>query len=186
MRISGSLFDISSLVSGSLRAMELDGKVKEQTCLMVWDSVVGEQMAKVAQPEFVRDGCLFVITKSSVWANELTFYKKDIITKLNARVGVTVIKEIVFKVGKISRSKRTAATGERSSPNLDGIKLTDEELKSIDETIQVSDEETAEALKKAMRAFVRMEKWKKAQGWTPCSQCGSLQNAASGTCPVCR
>jgi predicted nucleic acid-binding Zn ribbon protein len=167
-----------------LQGAELESKIQQHTCLLVWDEVVGEKMASAAQPEFVRDGVLFVATKSAVWSNELTFYKREMISKLNSRVGKTVIKDIVFKVGRISR-KRPAVPVAEDKPDLEGIKLSDEELKGIESAASSAGEESSEFLRRLMVTAMKLEKWKKAHGWMPCKKCGVLQRTASGVCPVC-
>lgn len=184
MRMSRGPEGLASLLSESLRAMNLDMRVREQTVLLVWDEVVGEQVAGAAQPEFVRDGQLFVTTKSSVWANELGFYKTDMINRLNKRVGGPVVKDIVFKVGRVRpRERREVEPEERG---LEGITLTEDELEKVEAALSGAGEGAADVLRGSLLALLRLEKWKQAHGWTPCRKCGALQNTASGVCPVCQ
>src|SRR5579883_245369 len=49
-------------------------QIRQSLALAYWPSVVGEQMAAASRPESVRDGILFVRTKSSVWSHEFTFH----------------------------------------------------------------------------------------------------------------
>ena len=97
MRINAGMRGLSDFLGDSLKALQLENKIKEQTALLVWDEIVGKQVSAAAQPEFITDGRLFVTTKSPVWANELTFLKADMISRLNKRLGGKVVKEIVFK-----------------------------------------------------------------------------------------
>ena len=181
----GSLLDLSAVVKDVLFRGELDTRVKEYTCIMVWDEVVGKQISSSAQPEFVRDGVMFVITKSSVWSNELTFYKKDMIANLNRRAGATVIRDLVFKVGKLPKKKSAAGIGIQDKPNLEGIKLSEDELEKIESVSSGAEGDASVFVKKLMITAAKLEKWKKSQGWTPCKKCGSLQRTSSGVCPVC-
>lgn len=185
MRFSGSFTDLGSLVTGALRTSELETRLKEQRCLMVWDEVVGQQVSGAAQPEFIRDGCMFVITKNPVWANELMFYKKDLISRLNSRVGGTVLKEIIFKAGKIQRKKKQMPEGDTETPDIEGIKLSNEEIVRIQDIARAAGEESFELMEKLLSTSLKVEKWKKAHGWTPCSKCEALQNSPNGVCPVC-
>lgn len=181
----GSLLDLSAVVKDVLFRGELDTRVKEYTCIMVWDEVVGNQISSSAQPEFVRDGVMFVITKSSVWSNELTFYKKDMIANLNRRAGATVIRDLVFKVGKLPKKKSAAGIGIQDKPNLEGIQLSEDELEKIESVSAGAEGDASVFVKKLMITAAKLEKWKKSQGWTPCKKCGSLQRTSSGVCPVC-
>jgi len=183
----GPPYGLASLISGSLRALDLERRVKEQACLVVWDEVVGEQVAGAAQPDFVKDGRLFVTTKSPVWANELTFYKSDIIARLNQRVGAPVLTEIVFKAGRIRKKQAVAGPPEESGePDLEGIELTQEELAKVEAVARTAGKEAAGVVQGLLAVALRFEKWKRAQGWTPCKRCGSLQNTPSGICPPCQ
>lgn len=180
-----SLRGFGSLMTDTIRGSEFEIRLKEHTCVMVWDEVVGDQVSSAAQPEFVRDGVLFVVTKSSVWSNELTFYKADMISRLNRRVGGNVLKDIVFKVGKLKRKKKPAASENNDRPNLEGINLTADEIKEIETIAKTAGPEVSETIKKLMITSAKLEKWKKANGWSPCSKCGSLQRSPEGLCPVC-
>ena len=177
-------FGVGSLISEMLRGMDMETRVKEQTCLLVWDDVVGEWIASAAQPEFIKDGKLFVVTKSSVHASDLTFYKKEIIEKLNRRAGGTVVKEIVFKSGRFPAKTETASQT-IPKPDLEGIQLTESELEQV-ETMAIQAGEGAEDMSRLLITALRLEKWKQANGWTPCRECGVLQNSEDGVCPVCR
>jgi predicted nucleic acid-binding Zn ribbon protein len=175
---------VGSLISNLLRGLDLESRVKEQMCILVWDEVVGERIASAAQPEFVRDGRLFVVTKSPVWANELTFLKAQMIEGLNRRVGGNIVKEIIFKAGRLpSRKPKPVSDDER--PELEGIRLSELELESVGAAAREAGQ-GAEDVRRLLETALRIEKWKKAQGWTPCAKCGALQNDADGVCPICR
>jgi len=182
----GSPYGLGSLISDSLRGLNLEARVKEQTCLLVWDEVVGEQVAAAAQPEFVRDGKMFVIAKSSVWANELGFYKVDIIARLNRRVGGAVLKELVFKAGRFPGRRSPAPAEQTDEVEVEGIQLTDRELEMVEAAARGSGGEAGEAVRSLLGTALRLEKWKRARGWKPCRRCGALQNTASGVCPPCQ
>lgn len=173
------------ILSSALKNLDFERRIREQTCLLLWDEIVGDKVSDAAQPEFVRDGKLFVTAKSSVWANELTFYKPDIISKMNKRLGSQVLTEIIFKPGKVKKKKPEVLEQKAERPDLEGIELSKAELDSVDKAIS-SAGEAGESLKHLMITSLRVEKWKKSQGWTPCKRCGSLQNTANGICPPCK
>lgn len=178
-------YGLQSLISDALQRLNLAAQVKEHTSLTVWDEVVGEQVAGAAQPQFVKDGQLFVVTKSSVWANELSLYKADIIARLNRRIGGKAVKDIIFKTGRLPQ--RVCKTSDAPEPDepLEGIPLSQEELEEIEAAADGAGE-AAEDVRKLMATALRLEKWKKTHGWKPCTRCGVLQNSASGVCPPCQ
>src|SRR5690348_9072138 len=88
---------VGEALAGLLGSLESATAVRESLALAYWERVVGPQAAAATEPESVRDGVLFVRTKSSVWSHELTFLKAHILTELNRRIGRPVIKEIIFR-----------------------------------------------------------------------------------------
>jgi len=188
MRHIGPPYGLGDLVGDSLLAMGLEQKVREQSSLLVWDEVVGERIAGAAQPTFARDGILFVTAKSAVWSNELTFRKQDIIERLNRRVGTRAVRDIIFKVGTVKPARESRRVeAEEGQAGLEGIPLSDEELEQVDAVARVAgDSELSESVRSLMSSALRLEKWKRARGWTPCTKCGALQQDTSALCPMCR
>lgn len=185
MRQGSPPYDLRSLLGGSLKALDLQKRVREETCLLYWDEVVGEQVAGAAQPDFVRDGKVFVTVKNSVWANELTFLKADIVSRLNDRIGSRVIKDLIFKAGRMRA--RPSPAGEKASeaPDLAGIELTEAELASVDDAVKAAGDPVGEPFRRLLTTAIRLDKWKASQGWKPCRRCGALQNSETGICPTC-
>ena len=79
-----------------LKESGLDKGVKQNTALLIWDEVVGENIAENTSAEKVEHGTLTVRVDNSSWRQELVFKKKEIIDKLNSRIGKKTIKEIRF------------------------------------------------------------------------------------------
>ena len=79
-----------------LRKSGLEKGVKQNTALLLWDEVVGENIAENTNPEKVEHGTLLVTVENSSWRRELVFKKKEIIDKLNNKIGKKTIKDIRF------------------------------------------------------------------------------------------
>ena len=79
-----------------LKESGLDKGVKQNTALLIWDEVVGEKIAENTSAEKVEHGTLTIKVDNSSWRQELVFKKKEIIDKLNSRIGKKTIKEIRF------------------------------------------------------------------------------------------
>lgn len=175
---------LGPIVSEILKGLDMNTRVKEQMCILAWDAVVGKRIASAAQPEFIRDGRLFVVTKSSVWANELTFHKQDIMEKLNREVGANAVKEIIFRTGRLAPKDpdKSADTEELDS---EGIPISDSELEQLEAAAKDAGL-AADMIKGVLATSLRFEKWKEAHGWKPCSRCGALQNTTTELCPICR
>ena len=71
-------------------------QVKRFHALDIWNDVVGEKISRITKPQAVRDGKLFVHVFSDVWRNELLYHKRDILLKLDKKLGKGTIQDIVF------------------------------------------------------------------------------------------
>lgn len=182
MRRSTGLESLEAVLAGSIKKLGMEVRLMEQMSLLVWDEVVGEQVARSARPEFVRGGKVYVVTKSAVWANELGFHKKEIVHRLNERIGKEVIKDIVFRSGRLRRREPPRKVPEATEK----FELDEAERSRVEALCRKVGEKMSPAVRGLFTAAVELEKWKRSQGWTPCKRCGSLQNARSGICPPCR
>ena len=71
-------------------------EIQQENAVSVWGVVVGDVVSKVTDAISVDRGVLVVKTKSATWRQELYMQKKDIIDKINKKIGSTAIKEIRF------------------------------------------------------------------------------------------
>lgn len=69
--------------------------------MLYWDEVVDERVRKHARAVKLQQKILYVTVDNSTWAQELHFYKKELIDKMNAKAGYKAIIEIRYKVGGI-------------------------------------------------------------------------------------
>ena len=74
----------------------IEREIQQENAVSVWNEVVGVVVSKVTDAVSVNKGVLVVKTKSSTWRQELYMQKKDIIDKINIKIGSTAIKEIRF------------------------------------------------------------------------------------------
>ena len=97
---------VGSILERALKKMSLDGKLKEQEIWNVWNRVTGEHVARHAQPDFMRNGILFVRVSTSSWMHQLSYMSQGIMEALNQRLGAPIVREIRFKLGDIVPSSR--------------------------------------------------------------------------------
>ena len=88
---------INVAIESSLRRFGIVRKVKRSQAVFMWEDVVGHPAAKVSSAVTCKDGILFVEVKNSVWAAELSLLKRDIMKRLNRRLGRGTIKDIRFR-----------------------------------------------------------------------------------------
>lgn len=78
-------------------ALGIDGALRKYGVITNWDEVVGEQIARVARPQRIENGVLYVSVASAPWRAELTLKRTEIIQKLNEAAGSAVVKDIRFR-----------------------------------------------------------------------------------------
>ena len=93
---------IGPILERLLSGLNLGIKVKQQQIWDVWNNVVGEHIARQAQPHHIRNMILWVNVSSSSWMQQLEFIKHTIVERLNRQIGEQVIRDIRFKIGSLT------------------------------------------------------------------------------------
>jgi predicted nucleic acid-binding Zn ribbon protein len=94
----GKPVSIRDVIGRTLKSLGLDKRVKEAGVVQVWSEAVGEPIDKVTQVIGVRDGVVRVLVDNSVWSQELSLRKVEIIRELNDQLGEKLITDIRFQV----------------------------------------------------------------------------------------
>ncbi len=185
----------SSAVSGFLQSQEIAQMLRPHLAKVHWVGVVGPQVAGVTQVESVRDGVLFVRVKNSVWANELTLLKEDMLRRLNSKLGGRVLTDIHFKASGLARDKKkppAAAPATPTAQELARITLPREASLRIETALAAITEDSLRGrIRAVMLHAARADEWKRRRGWSPCARCGALaapggsEGAEAETMPLC-
>lgn len=80
-----------------VQSLGIEKQVEQYKIFDVWNDVVGQQVAKVAQPERLANGVLFVSVNNAPWRTELTFRKKEILEKIHQQTNSKSITDIKFR-----------------------------------------------------------------------------------------
>lgn len=75
----------------------IKSRLRECDAIECWEIVVGEHIAKMAMVTRISKGILYVKVNTSTLRNELVLRKRELITKLNTKVGECVVKDIKFQ-----------------------------------------------------------------------------------------
>ena len=187
-------------VNALLRSEDLARALQPHMAKVHWAEIVGPQVAGVTQIEAVRGGVLFVRVKNSVWANELTLLKEDMLRRLNAKLGGRVLTDIRFNASGLSKPKK----GSEKKPGainpkipadteLARIMLSEDSQARVEQAlIGITEEALCGRIRQVMLQAARAEEWKRQQGWLPCVRCGSLATPpldapdAAPLCSLCR
>lgn len=85
------------------KAVPLIKKITEGTVIQRWAEIVGKIISSHTQPLRVKGKVLFVGVDSSIWANELSLLKMQIISDINKTIGQNIISDIYFKIMDIDK-----------------------------------------------------------------------------------
>ena len=85
---------LGSVLESLLVKTGIQKPILQNKALFIWSEVVGETIAKNATAEEIKHGNLIVKTSTPVWKNELAIRKREILAKINKRLGQKVIRDI--------------------------------------------------------------------------------------------
>lgn len=91
----------AEILGALLPHLPIASRLHEYRVWEVWESAVGETVARKARPSRVQHGKLFVMVSNSVYLQELQFSKIRIKNALNQALGAPVIKDIFFHIGRV-------------------------------------------------------------------------------------
>lgn len=89
--------DLASSLASVIAELGMTKRLREFEAVDIWDEVVGSHIAQVAHAERIDAGTLVVRVERATWRNELQFLKRELIDRINARLGTTVVTDIVFR-----------------------------------------------------------------------------------------
>ena len=87
---------LKSAIKKAVVSAGVEKALKQESAVFLWGDVVGKRISSVTTAEKVDKGVLTVKTESPTWRQELHMQKKEIIDKINNKIGSKTIKEIRF------------------------------------------------------------------------------------------
>ncbi len=135
-----------------------DERLPRYQAWLVWDKVVGEQIAKRARPLRIRDKILEVQVDHPVWMQQLQMLKPQILRKLHTELPNCDIEDIYLRRGTPQPAQKTIEV-----PRLEWQKeqLSDAELAEVEQSL--TGLKNGEIKDEMRRLFVRQKKLSKAK-----------------------
>ena len=96
------------LLEKLLHSFGLDKRLQQYSALVIWDEVVGAQIAAHARPHKLRGAVLEVCVDQPAWMQQLQLMKPQLLQKLNEHPAKPGIKEIFLKKGKLPQQVEEA------------------------------------------------------------------------------
>ena len=90
------------LIDKLLHGLGLDDRLNQYKALVIWNDVVGPQIAARTRPVRIRDSILEINVDQPAWMQQLQLMKPKILTRLNAELGKARLKDLYLKHGKVN------------------------------------------------------------------------------------
>ena len=133
---------VADLLATVLHGQPAEKRLQEGKIWLVWDETVGPAIAAQARPAGFRDGVLTVMVANAPWMQQLTFLKRDIMARLNARLGCDLVTDIYLRAGRPETPHITVKTPPPTPRQLS----TAEQEQIAEQTATVVDQELREAI----------------------------------------
>ena len=88
---------IGSVLDALIRSLGIEKQIEQYKVFDAWNIIVGEQVAKMAQPERLQGTTLIVSVSNAPWRAELTYRKKEILEKIHLTLQTKSITDIKFR-----------------------------------------------------------------------------------------
>jgi hypothetical protein len=148
-RKTATLQRIDEILSRALKKRHVPFRKEDRRLLDVWQKAVGPQIAAQSRPENLKRDILFVKVSNSPWMHQLHFLKEEIIGKVNAAMGNSVVKDIRFSIGQWPSPPGKG--GETASPAFSISHLKERDKKMIETCLaSLKDQELRDIIKRVM------------------------------------
>lgn len=144
------------LVAQLLESLGLDERMQQYRSLVIWNKVVGPQIAAHTRPVRIRDGVLEVNVDQPSWMQQLQLMKPKILALLNAELGDDTLREIFLKRGKVDAP---AARQEDSPPAWRMVQLDEHEKQQVGDLLTtIADPELRQEMEQFLLKQTRLLK----------------------------
>jgi hypothetical protein len=90
---------VSSVVGSYLRRIRADEEVRRYRGFPLWEEALGEHLAAVTIPEKILRNVLYVKVLDSVWVQELSLKKGEILKRLYEKKAIPPVDDVIFLPG---------------------------------------------------------------------------------------
>ena len=87
---------LKKVIEKAIDSAGIKSALDQESAITLWGVVVGDGVSSVTKAANVESGTLVVRVETSVWRQELHMQKREIIKKLNKKIGTKAIRDIRF------------------------------------------------------------------------------------------
>lgn len=139
----------------------MNDRLSRYQAWLIWDKVVGEQIANRARPLRFRQGVLEVQVDHPVWMQQLQMLKPQILAKLNNLLPDADITDIYLRKAPMPTARKQAPP-EPEPAKWQQAQLTEAELQQIDKQLEpINDMELRDEMRRLFTLQKRLDKGRK-------------------------
>ena len=142
---------ISRLLSNVIADRQWRSKLELHKIFELWYSIVGPEIATVAQPSLIRSQVLWVKVTESIWMQQLHLQKILLLEKINKQLHAEKITDIRFQLNSSLSPPPPEPLSEKSKPVL----LDKKEEQAFDKLISTLENEALRASLKSLWVMVK-------------------------------
>jgi predicted nucleic acid-binding Zn ribbon protein len=94
MKGFGKMTSLSSALRGALEQRGLDRGIRQREILQRWKDIVGETIARQAEPRHISNGVLWLRVIDATWRMELHGMRAELAKMINDAAGEQIIQEV--------------------------------------------------------------------------------------------
>ncbi|MGW8313515.1 MAG: DciA family protein [Desulfuromonadales bacterium] len=143
------------LIDKLFKGLGLADRMQQYRALIIWEQVVGQQIAARTRPVKVRENILEVNVDQTAWMQQLQLMKPKILASLNNQLGKGTIKDLYLKLGKVKGATKPMA----QPPAWRMVHLDDSEKLQVQGLLtRIDDPELREEMEKFLQKQLRLLK----------------------------
>ena len=152
---------VGKLLKQVLGDKGMDDRLNRYQAWLIWDKIVGEQIANRARPLRFRQGVLEVQVDHPVWMQQLQMLKPKILEKLNHQLPNADISDIYLRKSPTPLA-RPQKQVEPETPKWQHIELTEAEMAQIEKQLEpLGDSELRAEMRRLFTLQKRLDKGRK-------------------------
>lgn len=150
---------ITSLLGEMLKKPGIGEQITRHQAWLIWDQIVGKQIAARARPLRLRQGTLEIQVDHPVWMQQLQMMKTQILDKINERVPAAGITDLYLRKAHYPGAAARKTPPAKKSQEWQTIELSAAESGRIDSLLeQIADPELKEELRRLFSMQMKLQK----------------------------
>lgn len=143
------------LIEKLFKGLGLADRIQQYRALIIWEEVVGPQIAARTRPVKIRENILEVNVDQPAWMQQLQLMKPKILAGLNTQLGKGTIKDLYLKLGKVKGATKSMA----QPPAWRSVQLEDGEKRQVEGLLTgIEDPELRDEMQKFLQKQLRLLK----------------------------